>query len=52
MAQLISFIVPSAMASLYVFFGLITSTFLLIGARRLDGKEIVFRHGVVSSLLR
>ena len=52
MGQLISFIVPSAMTSLYVFFGLITSTFLLIGARRLDGKEIVFRHGIVSSLLQ
>ena len=52
MPKSISFITPSTTASIYVFLGLATTTFLLTAVKRLDNKEMSFRHGFVSVMLQ
>ena len=51
MVRLIALVTPSLATSLYVFLSLATTTFLLTGAKHIGRKEMVFRYGIISSIL-
>jgi len=51
LVRLISLVTPSLATSLYVFLSLATTTFLLTGAKHIASKEMIFRYGIISSIL-